>query len=141
MHDGIRKNALRANVKLSHDYDVPLALNELVDDRVKRKKVPPVIPRGAQINYGKHTAHIPSKWRLVITGLLLGAIAPAVQPHVFCIDDMERNTKLSAILAKVPAWARDAGMAVPDARDLRRWEGAEVGERDRRRLLHSKCSL
>ena len=31
MHDGIRKNALRANVKLS--YDVPLALNEFVDDQ------------------------------------------------------------------------------------------------------------
>ena len=57
VHDGIRKNALRANVKLS--YDVPLALDDLVDDRIKRKKVPPVIPRGAQINYGKqaHRAH------------------------------------------------------------------------------------
>ena len=80
VQDGIRKNALSANVNLSHD--TPLALDDLVDDLDERKKVPPVIPRGAQINYGKHTAHIPSKWRLTITGLLLGAIALAVQPHL-----------------------------------------------------------
>ena len=42
-----------------------------------------------------------------------------MKPPAFCIDDLSRDTKLSAILAKVPAWARDAGMAVPDARDLR----------------------
>ena len=43
-----------------------------------------------------------------------------MQPPAFCIDDVSRDTKLSAILAKVPAsWERDAEMAVPDTRDLR----------------------
>ena len=44
--------------------------------------------------------------------------APCLLHISFCIDDVSRDTKLSDILAKVLAWARNAGMAVPDARDL-----------------------
>ena len=51
-------------MKLS--YGVPLALDDLVDDLVRRKKAPPVILRGSQLNYDKPTAHIPSKCHLFL---------------------------------------------------------------------------
>ena len=87
--------AQRANVIL--DYDVALALDDLVGDRLDPNKKVLVIPRGAQINFAKHTAHIPSKWPLVITSYLLPAVATAMEPLAFCINDVaERHPRQGA---------------------------------------------
>ena len=95
------------NVTLSYETDC--LLEEVLAGRLLAEQAAPVIPckrlHKLQEALRAHPGEMAHRHNQICRRQLS---APSVKPPPFVIDDVARCSKISAILAKVPQWARCA---------------------------------